>query len=61
MSSDINSFENSFDEVYAIIQKWKQTFSRQANTILIDTYWSIGRFLSEKVASENGNLFLREP
>jgi len=52
MSSEIHNFENSFNEVYAIIQKGKQTFSRQTNTILIDTYWSIGKFLSEKVASE---------
>jgi predicted nuclease of restriction endonuclease-like (RecB) superfamily len=52
MSADISILDESFNEVYALIQKGKRAFSRQANSILIETYWSIGRYLSEKIALE---------
>jgi predicted nuclease of restriction endonuclease-like (RecB) superfamily len=44
---------NKFCEVLDIIRHGKQTFTRQANTILIDTYWHVGAYLCEKVAAES--------
>ncbi len=43
--------ESDFNSVLKLIKEGKNNLVRQANTILIDTYWNVGAYLSKKVKS----------
>ncbi len=43
--------ESDFNSVLKLIIEGKNNLVRQANTILIDTYWNVGAYLSKKVKS----------
>lgn len=51
MANEIIPYENDFEEIVAIIENAKQRAMQAVNTTLIDMYWQIGRFISEKVAA----------
>jgi predicted nuclease of restriction endonuclease-like (RecB) superfamily len=45
--------KQDFSEVLNRIQLSKQKAFRQVNTVLIDLYWSIGQYISDKCVKEN--------
>lgn len=47
----IPSINNEFDEIVAIIEQARQKAFRAVNRELIDMYWQIGQYISEKVKS----------
>ncbi len=49
---DIQKYHNNFEEVLNAIQQAKQRVYQQANTTLIELYWSIGHYISDKVEKE---------
>ncbi len=50
--ANINNNKNSFNEVLTLIQKAKQQIYKQANTLLIELYWDIGHYISDKTTKE---------
>jgi predicted nuclease of restriction endonuclease-like (RecB) superfamily len=51
--SNIESNQESFNEVLSLIQKAKRQVSRQANSTLITLYWDLGAYISNKTTKEN--------
>ena len=49
---EITDTRQEFSEVLQHIRQARQKVYAQANTILIDLYWQLGKTISEKVASE---------
>ena len=47
----ISSTNNEFDEIVAIIEEARQRAFRAVNRELIEMYWQIGQYISEKVKS----------
>lgn len=53
--------EKMFAEVVGMIQSTRQDLIRVANTALIDLYWKVGEYLSNKIAnSEWGDGVVRQ-
>jgi len=50
---NINNNQNSFNEVLSLIQKAKRQVYRKANKILMELYWDVGHYISEKTNKEN--------
>lgn len=50
-TSSLSSNETMFAEVIGMIQTTRQNVIRVANTALIDLYWKVGEYLSQKIAS----------
>lgn len=50
-SSSLSNNETMFAEVIGMIQTTRQNVIRVANTALIDLYWMVGEYLSQKIAS----------
>jgi len=44
---------NNFDEILSTIQKSKQKAMKQVNSTLIELYWNIGEYISQKTIQEN--------
>ena len=51
--SNIESNQESFNEVLSLIQKAKRQVYRQANSTLITLYWDLGAYISNKTTKEN--------
>ncbi len=51
---DQNPLSNNgaFTEILSLIRSGQNRLAYQANTILIETYWSVGEYLSRKVSAE---------
>ncbi len=51
MNKNLNKqkYYRSFEEVLSVIQKSKQKVFTQINASLIELYWNIGKYISEKV------------
>lgn len=49
---NIDNNQNSFNEILTLIQKAKQRVYKQANTLLIELYWDVGQYISDKTTSE---------
>ena len=47
----ISSTNNEFDEIITIIEQARQRAFRAVNRELIEMYWQIGQYISEKVKS----------
>ena len=47
----VPSTNNEFDEIVAIIEQARQKAFRAVNRELIEMYWQIGQYISEKVKS----------
>lgn len=50
--ADIVNYGNDFDNIIAIIEKAKVRAIRAVNREMIDMYWQIGHYLSEKTATD---------
>lgn len=46
--SDIINYENDFEKIVAIIEKSKIRAMKAVNTEMIEMYWQIGKYISEK-------------
>ena len=46
--ADIVNYNNDFDNIIAIIEKSKMRAIRAVNREMIEMYWQIGQYLSEK-------------
>jgi predicted nuclease of restriction endonuclease-like (RecB) superfamily len=46
-----NSIDLQFNEITQLINQSRQKALRAVNTALIDLYWQLGRYISEKIAS----------
>ncbi|CAA6820042.1 MAG: FIG074102: hypothetical protein [uncultured Sulfurovum sp.] len=58
---NIDNNKNSFNEILTLIQKVKQRVYKQANTLLIELYWDVGQYISDKTTSERwGKSTVRE-
>lgn len=49
---NLDNNQNSFNEILTFIQKAKQRVYKQANTLLIELYWDVGQYISDKTTSE---------
>ena len=49
---NINNNQNSFNEVLTLIQKAKRQVYKQANNILMELYWDVGHYISDKTGKE---------
>lgn len=49
--SNHHEHTESFQAIYGMIQNTRQQASRQLNKLLIELYWAIGRYVSEKIDS----------
>jgi hypothetical protein len=49
--NSVPSTNNEFDEIVAIIEQARQKAFRAVNRELIEMYWQIGQYISEKVKS----------
>lgn len=47
-----------FAEIVSMIQQTRDEVVRLANTSLIDLYWKIGKYISEKTLYPNGEMVL---
>lgn len=52
MANEIMRHENDFERLIEIIENAKQRAMKAVNTELIDMYWQIGMYISEKTSSE---------
>ena len=53
MSNDLTTdYQPAFDELLGRIRQTRQAVFAQANTALIDLYWSVGQVISQKVQRE---------
>ena len=50
--SDIDNFSNDYDSIIAIIEKSKIRAIKAVNREMIDMYWNIGKYLSDKSAND---------
>lgn len=50
--ADIVNYSNDFDNIIAIIEKSKMRAIRAVNAEMIEMYWQIGHYLSEKTATD---------
>lgn len=50
---NIENNQTHFNEILTLIQKVKQKVYKQANTSLIELYWDIGRYISDKTTKEH--------
>ena len=50
--ADIVDYNNNFDNIIAIIEKSKMRAIRAVNIEMIEMYWQIGQYLSEKGESD---------
>lgn len=53
MSEDkiiIQNRDNQFAEIVSMIRRTKSTLISMANTALIDLYWKVGKYISDKIA-----------
>ena len=50
---NIENNQNSFSEVLILIQKSKQLVYQKANTILMELYWEVGHYVSDKTQKEH--------
>ena len=50
--SDIVSYNNDFENIIAIIEQSKMRAIKAVNAELIDMYWQIGKYISEKAAND---------
>ncbi|HFU75054.1 MAG TPA: DUF1016 family protein [Arcobacter sp.] len=50
---NINNNQTSFNEVLTLIQKAKRKAYQQANAIVMEHYWDLGRYISDKTTKEN--------
>ena len=62
MSNDIEIIKvEQFAEVVAMIQQTKANVISVANTALIDLYWKVGKYVSDKIAvSEWGDSVVKQ-
>ena len=44
-----NEFENQFSEIVSLIEKARSQALSSVNKELIDLYWMIGKYISEKI------------
>jgi len=51
--SNIDNNQNSFNEVLTLIQQAKRKVYKQANKILMELYWDIGHYISDKTTKEH--------
>ncbi len=51
--SELKIEKNEFSEILSKIQSSRESVYQQANTILIELYWNIGEYISEKVKNAN--------
>jgi predicted nuclease of restriction endonuclease-like (RecB) superfamily len=49
---NIENNQNSFNEVLSLIQKSKRQVYKQANIILMELYWNVGHYISDKTTNE---------
>jgi len=49
---NIENNQKSFSGVLTLIQKAKQKIYKRANTILMEFYWNVGRYVSDKTINE---------
>ncbi|HSA34165.1 MAG TPA: PDDEXK nuclease domain-containing protein [bacterium] len=47
-----NPFDHDFLAVYRLIEESKKRVSNYSNAVLIDLYWNIGRYISDKATKE---------
>lgn len=45
-----------FDEVIRLIQHTRSEIVRAANSQLIELYWQLGAYMSDKIESSNGEI-----
>jgi predicted nuclease of restriction endonuclease-like (RecB) superfamily len=50
---NIENNQNSFNEILILIQKSKQLVYQKANTILMELYWEVGHYVSNKADKEH--------
>lgn len=50
---NIENHNNSFNEILALIQKAKQKVYKQANIAVMEHYWDLGRYITNKTTKEN--------
>ncbi|MBR4050772.1 MAG: DUF1016 family protein [Clostridia bacterium] len=50
--ADIISYDNDFESIIAIIEQSKMRAIKAVNAELIDMYWQIGKYISEKAAND---------
>lgn len=48
MANEIKNYEGEFQEIVLIIEQAKQRAMKAVNTELIEMYWQIGKYISEK-------------
>ena len=48
MANELKPFENDFEEILTIIESAKQRAMKAVNTELIEMYWQIGKYISER-------------
>jgi len=49
---NIDNNQNSFNEILTLIQQAKQKVYKQANSILMELYWDVGHYISDKTTNE---------
>jgi len=57
---NIENNQNSFNEVLSLIQKVKRQVYKQANTLLMELYWDVGHYVSDKTTNEKLSPVVRE-
>jgi len=51
---NIDTNQNSFNEILTLIQQSKRKVYKQANSTLIELYWNLGKFISQKPPKRSG-------
>jgi len=49
---NLDNNQNSFNEILTLIQQAKQKVYKQANSILMELYWDVGHYISDKTTNE---------
>ena len=49
--ADIIQYNNDFENIIAIIERSKARAIRAVNAEMIEMYWQIGKYISEKAAN----------
>ena len=47
--ADVTKYSNEFENIVALIEQSKARAIRAVNAEMIDMYWQIGKYISEKV------------
>lgn len=50
--ADLINYNSDFENIIAIIEQYKMRAIKAVNAELIEMYWQIGKFLSEKTENE---------